>query len=1109
MCGIVCTFGRPDGVGRVLNALSLLSYRAPDSTGLAVLDQDGAFAVRRCVGDSDALRQVLSADPLPPLRQGDVQVVLGHGRWAMVGAVSVTNAHPISDRSRDRMVCENGSHNAILMLEAFAEQEAWWHARELPESETAHRTENTTEVLAFEWERLALEIEADAALPDTEAFLARLDAWEVSDLQERALRAAVWRLHDGNAHACAFYHRAQPETLYVTSHQKPVAFITRLSEDGQTGELMVASDVHAGLMLWPPEEVGAAALRIRQLQRAAREQPEAAERLKAETETILARFAVDVLFLDADLNHGNHLFAKVTNAGNQGRALPAVLVSTYDGAPLAVASRRVTLNPAMIGKDGFASYTESHIAEIPDVVDRIVSAYERDGQLHLESTWHEDQLFSPGLNLEALQRRFGRDLGRLRRLLLVGEGSSWRDAQASAPLYRQLLPDTTITVFHPVELLNLGEAMDPAHDLVVEISWSGTTDSVLKVDSWLSSLGVMRLGVTGRPQSDLGRRTVEDGGTVDVLSGVEVSVATVKGYLALLLVLDMIALQLESMRRAATGSPAPEEAAGILQLHDAVKFIVPQHIRTVIESESRRQAIREVADRCANYNKVAVVGNSPVDLEAELKIEELAQIVACCFDFETASLRPLAERSALASDDEQRTLFILNLTNPEAMVAARPLLAYLRGLGLFCLVHTYAHESVETWRSWSNVALFASPQVTQALQPLVDAPFFFDLAVGLAYARGLTPAQIDRPRNLAKSVTVTGAERRDQVEGRMAFRNTDLETFAGSAQARQAWDASAQAPSTTAMRATAALRAALAVLTEPLPEKIALDGQKHLIVLADSEATENAAQMAAAAWKTLLGVDLIAYRRFLEELPATTAETAWLRLVGAGPFLHLREDGHTISLPSDMSPLARELLGAVYLCGLAIRLARQRGADTSLWEKGLAQLPLCLERTLGDGNLRAAVRGFLKPLITQGYDKVHIIGGGQDFTSAASMARSLRLKGFMAEPQYTDSAWHGPLAAVGGPDAAHDTIVVILATDPLFQSAALVDTQVYRTRHAHIMLVVPSGNETLPAVASVGAESVVSVCAVPRPFTALVGAALGRVFASEMEALWEPETATG
>jgi glucosamine 6-phosphate synthetase-like amidotransferase/phosphosugar isomerase protein len=138
-----------------------------------------------------------------------------------------------------------------------------------------------------------------------------------------------------------------------------------------------------------------------------------------------------------------------------------------------------------------------------------------------------------------------------------------------------------------------------------------------------------------------------------------------------------------------------------------------------------------------------------------------------------------------------------------------------------------------------------------------------------------------------------------------------------------------------------------------------------------------------------------------------------------------------------------------------------------------------------------------------GYDKLQVIGGGQDHASAASIARSLRYQGFLAEALYTDSAWHGPLATVGGPDADHDALIVILATDPLFQSAALVDTQVYRARNAQVLLVVPEGNETLPAVRQVDAQAVIPVPAVPRVFVPIPNAILGDILARALATLWE------
>jgi glucosamine 6-phosphate synthetase-like amidotransferase/phosphosugar isomerase protein len=187
---------------------------------------------------------------------------------------------------------------------------------------------------------------------------------------------------------------------------------------------------------------------------------------------------------------------------------------------------------------------------------------------------------------------------------------------------------------------------------------------------------------------------------------------------------------------------------------------------------------------------------------------------------------------------------------------------------------------------------------------------------------------------------------------------------------------------------------------------------------------------------------------------------------------------------------------------VGVRFAREHGLNTSLWECGLAQVPLVVDEILDDVQLAGAIQFVLDPFVGRGYDKIQIIGGGQDFASAASMARSLRARGFMAEALYTDSAWHGPLATVGGLDADHDTLIFILATDPLFQPAALVDTQVYRTRNASVVLVVPEGNQNLPVVRGVGASAVLAVPPAPRPFLPMINAALGTLLAQNMAYLW-------
>ena len=1039
--------------------------------------------------------------------QALAQMVMGHGRWAMVGEVSEGNAHPLPDRSHTRVVCENGSHNARLMLGLRAEQEAWWRERGVRE-EPVHRSKNTTEVVAYEWERMRVVLDEEIPPPEAAPFLARLDEWGVVDVEERALRLALWRMRDGNAHACALFSRRRPDALYVSSHHKPIAIIRRtLSGDDRKQcsrqNVMIASDINAGLMLWSGEEVDVAAGAIQRLQAEARRPGQDVQAVHEAIERIVSQFTVDVTFLDADLFQGAELLARVSTCVDEGNVVAQVDVTQYDGTPLSVTQNRIALNPTMVGKGEFDTYTESHIAEIPDVLDGLVRSYANEQGLTVDSRWHDGELSWPGLNADHLQARFGPRLSRLRRILLVGEGSSWRDAQAAAPLLRAVLSHLAVNVYRPVELLNLGIAVDPNQDLAIEISWSGTTDSLLKVDALLAEAGVLRVSITGRAQSDLGRRTSRSGGVLDVLSGVEVSVATVKGFEAILMTLNLLALRLAEL-----GPPPQPDEPGVSRqdtvaargvLLDELSLVVPRHVRMLIGDEARRARLRQVARRCSDFNKIAVVGASPIDLEAELKIEELAQVVALALDFHDTSLRPLIERSALMQHDAARTLFIFNVTTPEAHAEARPLIAYLQALDLFCIIHCTPHEFVSAWQEMVHTAVFVTPQVSPHLQALLDAPFFFDLAVALAYARGLSPAEIDNPRNLAKSVTTTGAERRDAVEQRPELHNVTLEAFARSRRAQVAWDPRRGAPSRAAFAATVALRAALSVLGDPLPDRLQLQDERHLLVIADTEATENGAQMAGAAWLQLLGIHLLVHRRFISNLPQPLPGTAWLRLVRAGAVLALR-DAHTVALPADMSPLQLELLSAVYLTGLAVRLARRRGLDVGDWQSGLAQMPFLVADILSSTVLATSVSDALAPYLAAGYDKVQIIGGGQDYAAAASIARSLRMRGFVAEELYTDSAWHGPLATVGGGDAEHDALIIILATDPLFQSAALVDTQVYRTRNAPVLLVVPQGNEASAAVRGVEPNALVALPPCPRPFLPVLNAAFGEVLARQMAA---------
>jgi hypothetical protein len=248
-----------------------------EETSVNTPGQAFAVAVRYFQESFPGLRQHLKPDEWE--RVGGItaramaHIIIGHGRWAMVGAPTIKNSHPILDRSENRAVCENGSHHAGLILQLRAEQEIWWHTRGVPSTELVHRSENSSEVIVLEWERAYLQ-QRDNELSDGDRqFLTQLAGWAIESPHEQSLRLAMERLGQEHTHACALYSRFEPGVLYVTSHRKPIAIALRTIEPEPAHqtvaryEVMVASDVNAALMLWSGPEIDEAAKKIAALRK--------------------------------------------------------------------------------------------------------------------------------------------------------------------------------------------------------------------------------------------------------------------------------------------------------------------------------------------------------------------------------------------------------------------------------------------------------------------------------------------------------------------------------------------------------------------------------------------------------------------------------------------------------------------------------------------------------------------------------------------------------------------------------------------------------------------------------------------------------------------------
>lgn len=102
MCGIVGYVGRAQAAEFLLEGLRRLEYRGYDSAGLAIMTEQGDFALTKTVGRIALLAEAIADAPTPGT------CGIGHTRWATHGAPSVPNAHPHLGGDGRVVIAHNG-----------------------------------------------------------------------------------------------------------------------------------------------------------------------------------------------------------------------------------------------------------------------------------------------------------------------------------------------------------------------------------------------------------------------------------------------------------------------------------------------------------------------------------------------------------------------------------------------------------------------------------------------------------------------------------------------------------------------------------------------------------------------------------------------------------------------------------------------------------------------------------------------------------------------------------------------------------------------------------------------------------------------------------------
>ncbi|MFO0833702.1 MAG: glutamine--fructose-6-phosphate transaminase (isomerizing) [Phycisphaerales bacterium] len=322
---------------------------------------------------------------------------------------------------------------------------------------------------------------------------------------------------------------------------------------------------------------------------------------------------------------------------------------------------------------------------------------------------------------------FAKQLTMAKRIVLTGQGTALHAATIGEYLIEDLARIYSVAEYGSE--FRYRNPIIEENTVVVAVSQSGETADTLAALIEAKERGALALGVVNVVGSSIARET--DAG-VYLRVGPEIGVASTKAFTGQVAVLTLVALYLARRRHMS----ADQCADMIRELEQ-----VPDKMERILEHDAR---IRTVTEKYIDRDNWLFLGrgyNYPTALEGALKLKEISYI--------HAEGMPAAEMKhgpiALISDG-MPAVFIANRGRQYEKVISNIQEVKSRG-GRIIAVATEGDEHIKTLAD----DVFYVPDVPECLSPMLTVVPLQLMAYHAAVLRG---HDVDKPRNLAKSVTV-------------------------------------------------------------------------------------------------------------------------------------------------------------------------------------------------------------------------------------------------------------------------------------------------------------------------------------------------------------------
>ncbi len=323
-----------------------------------------------------------------------------------------------------------------------------------------------------------------------------------------------------------------------------------------------------------------------------------------------------------------------------------------------------------------------------------------------------------------------RELTRTKRLILTACGTAFHAGLVGEFLFEQLARIPTETEY--ASEFRYRNPIIEDGTVVISISQSGETADTLAAVEQAKERGATALGVVNVVGSSIARTT--DAG-IYLHVGPEIGVASTKAFTAQVAVLTMLAIELARRRH--------------ISSDEAVRYIdelsrIPDKISRILEQSDH---IKEIASANIDKNNWLFLGrgfNYPVALEGALKLKEISYIHAEGLPAAEMKHGPIA---LIVKD--MPVVFIATAGPQYDKIMGNIAEVRARG-GKIIVVATQGDENIKSALGRTD-HLISIPDAPELLQPMLTVVPLQLLAYHAAVLRG---HDVDKPRNLAKSVTV-------------------------------------------------------------------------------------------------------------------------------------------------------------------------------------------------------------------------------------------------------------------------------------------------------------------------------------------------------------------